>query len=52
VHFTKLHGTNVEGLELWIAQEYRFLPVKLSHIERDGTVSAEVVITDIRVLDE
>lgn len=52
VHFRKLHRQNEEGLELWIAQEYRFLPVKLRHIDRDGNITAEVVITDIRVADE
>jgi hypothetical protein len=52
VHFRKMHTLHEEGLELWIAQEYRFLPVKLRHIDRDGKVSAEVIITDIRVADE
>jgi hypothetical protein len=52
VHFRKLHATNQEGLEIWFAQEYRLLPVKMRHIDRDGKIDAEAIITDIRVSDE
>lgn len=52
VHFKKLHPTGKEGLEIWFAQEYRFFPVKVRHIDADGNVSAVAVITDIRVADD
>lgn len=52
VHFRKLHPAGKEGLEIWFAQEYRFFPVKVRHIDADGNVSAVAVITDIRVADE
>jgi hypothetical protein len=52
VHFRKLHPPDKEGLEIWFAQEYRLLPVKLRHIERDGSISGEAVITDIRIAEE
>jgi hypothetical protein len=52
VHFRKLRGTHEEGLEIWFAQEYRFLPVKVRHLDRDGKISGEAIIADIRVSDE
>ncbi len=52
VHFRKLHPPGKEGLEIWFAQEYRLLPVKLRHIERDGSVAGEAVITDIRIAEK
>lgn len=52
VHFRKLHGAHEEGLEIWFAREYRWLPVKVRHLDRDGKISGEAIITDIRVSDE
>jgi len=52
IHFRKLHGPNEEGLEIWFAQEYRLLPVKMRHLDRDGKADGEAVITEIRVSDE
>lgn len=52
VHFRKRRATNEEGIEIWFAQQYRLLPVKLRHLDRDGKISAEAIITDIRVSDE
>ncbi len=51
VHLSKIHTKNEEGLEIWLAQEYRLFPVKMRIIERNGEVSAEIIITDIRVED-
>ncbi|MDD2928281.1 MAG: DUF3108 domain-containing protein [Sideroxydans sp.] len=51
VHFRKLHPPGKEGLEIWFAQEYRLLPVKLRHIERDGSIAGEAIITDIRIAE-
>jgi hypothetical protein len=52
VRLHKLHGPNEEGLDIWLAREYRLFPVKMSFIERNGSVAAEAVITDIRVSEE
>ncbi|TAJ76400.1 MAG: DUF3108 domain-containing protein [Gallionellaceae bacterium] len=52
VHFRKLHDVNEEGLEIWFAQEYRLLPVKMRHIDGTGKITAEAIISDIRVSDE
>lgn len=52
VRLRKLHAPNEEGLEIWLAREYRLFPVKMRFIERNGEVAAEAVITDIRVSEE
>jgi hypothetical protein len=52
VRLSKLHGPNQEGLEIWLAREYRLFPVKMRFIERNGEVTGEAVITDIRVSEE
>ncbi len=52
VRLRKMHGPNEEGLEIWLAQEYRLFPVKIRFIEKNGTVAGEAVITDIRVSEE
>jgi len=48
----KVHGANEEGLIIWLALEYRLLPVKILYLDRSGEISANMVITDIRVSDE
>lgn len=48
----KIHGPNEEGLDIWLAVEYRLLPIKISQIDRDGSVAGEMLISDIRVADE
>lgn len=52
VRLSKLHAPNEEGLEIWLAQEYRLFPVKMRFIEKNGEISGEAVITDIRVSEE
>lgn len=52
VHFRRLHKANEEGLEIWFAQEYRLMPVKVRHLDRDGKIDGEAIITEIRVSDE
>lgn len=48
----KLHAKGEEGLDIWLALEYRLLPVKVRQIDRAGQVAGEMVISDIRVSDE
>jgi hypothetical protein len=52
VRLRKLHSANEEGLEIWLAREYRLFPVKIRQLEKNGEVSFEAVITDIRVSEE
>lgn len=52
VRMSKLHAPNEEGLEIWLAREYRLFPVKMRYYERNGEVAGEAVITDIRVSEE
>jgi hypothetical protein len=51
VHFRRLHNANEEGLEIWFAQAYRLLPVKVRHLDSDGNIDGEAIITEIRVSD-
>ncbi|MGH8601173.1 MAG: DUF3108 domain-containing protein, partial [Burkholderiales bacterium] len=41
-----------ESLEVWLAPQYRYLPVKVQFFGRDGDLSGEELITDIRVGDK
>lgn len=52
VRMRKLHGPDEEGLEIWLAREYRLFPVKMRFIEKNGDITGEAVITDIRVSEE
>lgn len=48
----KVHGANEDGLIIWLALEYRLLPVKMLYLDKSGEVTANMLITDIRVSDE
>ncbi len=52
LHLRKLHKQGEKGFEIWLGLEYRLLPVKYSLIGPSGEVAGEVVISDIRVVDE
>jgi hypothetical protein len=52
VHFRKMHKAHEEGLEIWFSQEYRLFPVKIRHLDKEGKIDGEAIITDIRVSDE
>ncbi|MBI4809227.1 MAG: DUF3108 domain-containing protein [Nitrosomonadales bacterium] len=52
VRLHKMHAPNEEGLDIWLAREYRLFPVKMRFIEKNGEVTGEAVITDIRVSEE
>jgi hypothetical protein len=52
IPLSKVHGANEEGLIMWLALEYRLLPVKILYLDKSGAVTANMVITDIRVSDE
>lgn len=48
----KVGGAKEDGLIIWLALEYRLLPVKMLYLDKTGKISATLVITDIRVSDE
>lgn len=48
----KVNGPNEDGLIIWLALEYRLLPVKILYFDKLGEVAANMIITDIRVSDE
>ena len=52
IPLSKVHGANEEGLIMWLALEYRLLPVKILYLDKSGEITANMVITDIRVSDE
>ena len=48
----KVRDYGEDGLIIWLALEYRLLPVKILYLDKSGEISANMVITDIRVSDE
>jgi uncharacterized protein DUF3108 len=48
----QLPRTGDEGIELWLAAEYRYLPVRIRHFDREGNLSGEQVVNEIRVSEE
>lgn len=40
-----------ESVEVWLAADYRYLPVRLRFIGRDGTPTGEQVVTEITISD-
>jgi hypothetical protein len=41
-----------ESIEVWLATEYRYLPVKVRFIDREGNLSGEQVASDIQIREE
>lgn len=52
LHLRKMHPQNERYFEIWLALEYRLLPVKFRLLEGSGEVIEEFVISDIRAADE
>jgi len=48
----KIHQPGEEGLIVWLALEYRLLPIKVQQIDRAGNVQGEMRISEIRVSEE
>lgn len=51
-HLRKMHQLNEPYFEIWLALEYRLLPVKFRELDASGAVIEEFVISDIRASDE
>jgi hypothetical protein len=39
-------------IEIWLAADYRYLPVRIRHYDRRGNFSGEQMVNEIRVSDE
>jgi hypothetical protein len=40
------------SLEIWLAADYRNLPVRIRHYDRKGNFAGEQLVNEIRVSDE
>lgn len=45
-HLSKMHAAGEDGLDVWLASAYRYLPVRLRIVDKNGD-SAEQVVTSI-----
>jgi len=48
----QLRKDGAEGIEVWLALDYRYLPVKVRFLDRDGNPAGEQVILEIRTSQE
>jgi hypothetical protein len=48
----QLSRSGDEGIELWLAAEYRYLPVRIRHFDREGNLSGEQIVNEIRISEE
>ncbi len=49
VPVTQVRRPGQESIELWLAAEYRWLPVRIRFFDREGEPSGEQLVSDIRV---
>jgi hypothetical protein len=45
----QVRKANEESIELWLAVEYRYLPVRLRFLDREGAVQGEQIVSEIRL---
>jgi hypothetical protein len=45
----QIRKDGAEGIEVWLAVEYRYLPVKVRFLDREGNPSGEQLVSAIRV---
>jgi len=48
----QLPRPGAESIEIWLAADYRYLPVRIRHFDREGRYSGEQMVSEIRVSDE
>jgi len=41
-----------ESIEVWLASEYRYLPVRIRYFDREGNASGEQMVSEIRLSEE
>jgi hypothetical protein len=47
----QVRKANEESIELWLAVEYRYLPVRLRFLNRDGEAQGEQIVSEIRLTE-
>lgn len=52
IHLRKIRSAGMEGMEVWFAQDFHWLPVKIAHYDRDGKITAVVIISQLSVSDD
>ena len=52
VPLRKIRASGEEGLEIWLGMEYRLLPVKIVTIDRNGEISGQMILSEIRVSED
>lgn len=52
LHLRKMHARGEAYFEIWLGLEYRLLPVKFRRIGISDEMIEEIVISDIRIVDE
>lgn len=52
VHLRKIRSAGMEGMEVWFAQDFHWLPVKIAHYDRDGKITAVVIISQLSLSDD
>ena len=48
----QLPKPGMESIQIWLAMEYRYLPVLIRHYDREGRFSGEQVVSEIRISEE
>jgi hypothetical protein len=48
----QLPRAGAESTEMWLAAEYRYLPVRIRHYDREGHFSGEQIVNEIRISEE
>jgi len=48
----QLPRPGAESIQIWFAADYRYLPVRIRHYDRDGRLSGEQVVNEIRISEE
>lgn len=48
----QLPRPGAESIRIWLAAEYRYLPVRIHHFDREGRFSGEQMVSEIRIGEE
>ena len=48
----QLPNPGMESIQIWLAAEYRYLPVLIRHFDREGSFSGEQMVSEIRISEE
>lgn len=48
----QMRRAGAETIEIWLAAEYRYLPVKIRFLDREGAPSGEQIVNEIRISEE